>query len=457
MIRQLCFLILAYFTLLWVCYTILFITSIPRIIRKFQEMKFSNVIKKLVYANGLDITVLMPVRNGEKFIGSAIDAVLNNEYPNVYLMIINDGSSDKTLRHLIHRYHLEPSTKSFRNFIKTSHIKKVFHSLSNPRLIVIDKAHEQNISSAADCLNAGLNLCHTPLLATIDADTIITKDTLTQLLYQYLTTPHCVAVGGDIFIPVQHKKIKKPLTQKISFNPTLGVQITEYLRSFIYGHEFWGDIGDALCHSGALTLLETKRVVELGGFDTDNFSYDAEIIMRIHDESLKNKFPYRIQYAPAAIAWSLQPPNISGLWEQRRRWQRGLLRSLALHKHMLFNPNYGRVGMLGMPFYVVFEIFGPVVEGISYLLLIAALWSHALIKEELFWFLMLAWAFLFILTVSSVLINFLTFNQYHRKSDLFKLLLMNLFDVVFYRPIRSFCALFSTLEYLFNRLRGKPL
>jgi len=407
MIQVISFYILCYFALLWVCYTILFLTSIPRIIRKFQEIHFSNVIQGLVYPHGLDITVMMPVRNYEQRIGMSIDAVLNNHYPNTFLIVVNDGSTDGTLKQLIKRYKLKKTSKSFRNFIQTSEIKQVYQSTLYPHFLVVDKLHDQRVASAADVLNVALNLCRTPLCVTIDGDTIIMPDTLTYMVYAYLTTPNCAAVGGDIFIPDESKN-NQPIMNQIPKNPTLGVQVVEYLRSFIYGHEFWGNLGGALCHSGALTLFETKRLIELGGFDVDNFSYDAEIIMRLHHHNLKNKMPYHIRYSPSAIAWSAQPTTLKGLWSQRNRWQRGLLRSLGRHMSMLFNPQFGRVGMMGMPFYVLFEIFGPLVEGIAYLTLLVALCIHQIDLHELVWFLLLAWAYIFILSVSSVLINYLT-------------------------------------------------
>ncbi len=448
--------ILCYFTLLWICYTTLFLISIPRIIRKFQETYFSDLIKDLVYPEGLGITVMMPVLNYEKHIGLAIDSILKNNYSNTFLIVINDGSTDQTLKHLIKRYQLKITSQSYRYAIPTSHVNRIYQSTIHPHFIVINKAHDQKIFSAADCLNSALNLCRTPLCVTIDADTIITPDTLSRLIYIYLTTPDCVAIGGNIFIPDQ-PKIKKARFKKIPNHPTLGIQVTEYLRSFVYGHEFWSPLGGSLCHSGALTLFETSRLVELGGFDTDNYSYDAEIIMRIHDKSLSQNIPYRIRYAASAIAWSAQPTTIKELWAQRQRWQRGLLRSLGRHVHMLFNPRYGRVGLLGMPFYTLFEIFGPVVEGVAYLTAIIG-WSLNLIdRQELLWLLLIAWSYIFIVSISSLLIHYLTLNQYHHKTDLLKVLWLNLIDVFFYRPIRSFCALFSTIQYFVNRLRGLPL
>jgi hypothetical protein len=292
---------------------------------------------------------------------------------------------------------------------------------------------------------------------TIDSDTIVASNAISNLIYRYLTTPHCVAVGGSIYIPDDVNDFEKPIIGRLPTNPTLGVQVVEFLRSFIYGHEFWSGIGGALCYPGAFTLFETKRLIELGGYDTQNYSYDAEIIMRIHHDSLKHQFPYYVYNAPSAIAWACQPRTLKGLWAQRNRWQRGLLRSLGKHKAMFLNPRFGKVGLFAMPFYAFFEIYGPVVEGLAYLLFIYVLCTGQVIQNEFIWYILLAWGFIFVLSLSCVLIDHLHLKVYQGKWDFFKLIIFNLVDVLFYRPFRGFCAVFATLQYFWNRLLQRPL
>jgi len=89
----------------------------------------------------------------------------------------------------------------------------------------------------------------------------------------FLTQPHCIGIGGNIYVP-NHFEISKNITkiQDIPSNITLASQVVEYLRSFIYGHEGWTPLGGALCHAGAFTLLEKKIVTDVGGYDAYNFS-----------------------------------------------------------------------------------------------------------------------------------------------------------------------------------------
>ena len=326
-----------------------------------------------------------------------------------------------------------------------------------PHFIVIDKQHSPFENSGADCINAGLNVCRTPLYLTVDADTILEKEALTRILFTYLITPHCVAVGGAIYVPdkiqIQNGQVLKT---NIPANPVLGVQVCEYLRSFIYGREGWGLVGGALCHPGAFTLFETKAVIDAGGYDSANFSYDAEITMKLHHVMRKNKFPYNIAFCPSAISWSEEPSTLKGLWNQRSKWQRGLLRCLWLHKKMLFNPFYGITGMLAFPYFILFEIFGVVVEAISYIVFILALCFVPGSLVSLAWLMILAWTYMLFITMSCMILSILTYDKYYSKWDILHIFGLTLLDMIFYRQWRAFCALFSSFAYVFNRLKGLP-
>jgi cellulose synthase/poly-beta-1,6-N-acetylglucosamine synthase-like glycosyltransferase len=237
----------------------------------------------------------------------------------------------------------------------------------------------------------------------------------------------------------------------------LGVQVIEYLRSFFYGHEGWSRIGGAMCHSGACTMFERRAVLEVGGYDRDNYSYDSDIVMKLHDWMRKNKYPYHVAYASSAIAWASQPSGLIDFWNQRNRWQRGLWRSFFKHIHMIFNPKYGKTGMLGFPYYFLFEILGPVIEGIAYIIFFVLLLTKGIHFIQLFWFILMAWGFVFLMTLSCILLNYLTYQEYALKIDMIYLLLLTVAEVLFFRPFRAIGAVWSTLQFTWNRLLGKCL
>jgi cellulose synthase/poly-beta-1,6-N-acetylglucosamine synthase-like glycosyltransferase len=449
-------LILGYFAILWTGYLILLLFTALTIVNKYRETTINPVIDALNAKPFLPITIIIPAYNETTRIINAITAVLQSDYRNIHIIIVNDGSQDKTLQLLINTYALVKVPPAIKIMQSTGEVYDYYISKHIAHFMVIDKQHSPYENSAADCINAGLNACRTPLYVTVDADTTLEPQALSRMLFTYLITPHCIAVGGAIYVPDPAQIVNgRVLSTIIPDNPVLGVQVCEYLRSFIYGRQGWSGIGGALCHPGAFTLLETKAVQDAGGYDAANFSYDAEVIMQLHHHMRKQRFPYRIAFAASAIAWSEEPDTLVKLWGQRNRWQRGLLRCLSRHKAMVFNPFYGITGLIAFPYYILFEIFGPVVEALSYLLLLLALYWLPSANRLIFWCILLAWTYMLFITLACTILSLLTYDKYHRKNDILHIVALTLFDMVFYRQWRAFCALFSSLHYVYNRLRGK--
>ena len=457
-LNWICIIILIYFAVLWLGYLMFLLATFSTIIRKYLESNNNNMISSINHNSSLPITIIIPAYNEALRIENTITALLNSDYQNIHIIIINDGSTDSTLQLLIDKYQLVPVANAFKTKIKTGKIRAYYQSKIIKNFIVIDKEHSPYLNSAADSVNAGLNICRTPVYLTVDADTILEPEALSRILFVYLTNPHCVAVGGDIYVPDPTQiKNGKMMSTNIPRNFLLGTQVTEYLRSFLYGREGWTIFGGALCHPGAFTLLETQAVHEVGGYDSYNFSYDAEIIIKIHHHMRKNHYPYSVVYAPSAISWSIEPNKLKNFWRQRSYWQRGLLRCIALHKQMILNPNYGITGLFAFPYYILFEIFGPVVEGISYIIVLILLCISSVNYSNILWLLFLAWGYMMFITMSCVVLSIVTYNKYYRKMDIIYIVLLTTVDMLFFRQYRAFCAISSSIHYIINRLRGKPL
>lgn len=450
--------ILGYFALVWVGYSFFLLVTFSTVINKYKASAYNNIITTFNQKPLLPISIIIPAFNEGKRILNAITSILNSEYKNVHIIVVNDGSKDDTLDILIKTFALIKIPPAFQQKITTGAVKNYYRSETVPNFIVVDKEHSPFANSGADCINAGLNVCRTPIFLTVDSDTLLDPLALSRMLFAYLTHPHCVAVGGDIYVP-DTTKIKDGvlLETNISSNPVVGVQVCEYLRSFLYGREGWSLLKGSLCHPGAFTMLETEAVRDVGGYDAYNFSYDAEITLKLHHEMRRHKYPYSIIYDPSAIAWSEVPNTLKKLWNQRNYWQRGLLRCLALHKGMLFNPKYGLTGMIAFPYYILFEIFGPVVEAIAYITFIVALCFKVVLLSYWLWFLFLAWGYMLFITMSCVVLSVLTYNKFNKKMDILRIFALTTMDIFFYRPWRALCALYSSIKYVINRIAGKPL
>lgn len=449
--------ILCYFALVWLGYTFFLLVTFFTVIRKYKETEYNNIISTFNENPLLPMTIIVPAYNEAKRIVNAITAILDSAYKNTHIIVVSDGSTDTTLQLLIDTYSLIKIPPAFQQKIITGKVHAYYQSTRIPNFIVIDKEHSPFANSGADCINAGLNACRTPIYLTVDSDTILEHMALSRMLFAYLTHPHCVAVGGDIYVP-DTTKIKDGvlLESTISRHPVVGVQVCEYLRSFLYGREGWTLLGGSLCHPGAFTLLETEAVRDVGGYDAYNFSYDAEITLKLHHEMRKKHYPYSITYAPSAIAWSEVPNTSKKLWSQRNYWQRGLLRCLARHKQMVLNPKYGVTGLLAFPYYILFEIFGPVIEALAYLMLIITLCFSSISLTHFAWFIFLSFGYMLFITMSCVVLSLLTYNKFYRKMDILHIFVLTLVDLIFYRQLRAFSAMFGTIHYVINRLRGKP-
>ncbi len=231
--------ILFYFAALGIGYTILLIASFPDILRKFNENVHGNV-GELINRQGLiPITIITPAYNEATrgVILNCIYSILNSEYKNVNLIVINDGSTDNTLELLIDTFALYEVPIAVKQKIKTANLQHSYQSRLYPNLIVLDKEH----SNTGDTMNAGINACHTPLFATVDADTILEPEALTRIIFTFLSNKHCVSVGGAVYVLNGNKAENgKFLTHPhISSGYVPAIQSCEYLRSFLFGRSGW--------------------------------------------------------------------------------------------------------------------------------------------------------------------------------------------------------------------------
>jgi cellulose synthase/poly-beta-1,6-N-acetylglucosamine synthase-like glycosyltransferase len=146
------------------------------------------------------------------------------------------------------------------------------------------------------------------------------------------------------------------------------------------GRVGWATLKSLLIISGAFGLFHRRRVVDAHGYLTrsehylkDTVGEDMELVVRLTRGLQENGIPYAIQYAYDANCWTEIPERLKILNRQRDRWQRGLLDIVTFHSKMIGNPRYGRTGMIGFPYFLLFEVLGPWFEAEGYLALAASL------------------------------------------------------------------------------------
>ena len=447
---------LIYFAALAGWYTFLMLSAFPDIIRNYQEEKYGN-LDQLMNNCTIPLTMVIPAFNEEKRILNCLYSILQSTYKNIRIIVVNDGSTDETLNILINEFSLVEVPPVINQMLPTSAIRHYYQSQRYKNLMVIDKDHGP-AGNGADCHNAGLNATITPIMMTIDADTIVEPEGISNILYGFLSHRHCISAGGSLYVlngnKIQHGQL---VTKKIPSRFIPALQSIEYLRSFTYGRAGLNAFAGALCYPGAFTIFETKALKDFGGFDADNFSYDAEITIRLHHKMRQLKYPTHVRFVSNARAWTLVPDTLKAYWNQRNRWQRGMLLSACKHLSMLFNSNYGIVGLTSFPAYVIFEIFAPVIEFIAYVALILTLIFDLATWPVIGWYLLLAWGYITLITIATFYLSLLSINTFHRFFDLLRVIWLVTLEMLGFRQFRAFCCFYSTLQFMVNRLLGKNL
>ncbi len=346
---------------------------------KAQSRQWNLKSISMLFRNKMlpSISIIAPAFNEEKNIIESTKSLLNLNYPDYELIIVNDGSKDETLLRLIKGFRLVRVDYAYSPSLKTEPIRGIYRNPSLPKLVVIDKSN----GGKADSLNAGINVANKTYFCGIDADSLLEPEALLRLasltLDESVETP---ALGGNIF-PINGCTVDKGQVTDIRIprNPLAGFQTIEYLRAFMAGRLGWQKINTLMIISGAFGLFRKDRIIGIGGYMTQNGVYrkdtvgeDMELVVRIARLMHEMKHPYKILYAFNANCWTEVPEDLKSLRSQRYRWHRGLIDILFFHRKMLFNASYGRVGLIAMPYFFIFEAFGPMLEFQGYVMVVLA-------------------------------------------------------------------------------------
>lgn len=437
-----------YFILIYLVYAVLNIFAVVRIRRYLQVAELAaadNVFSSL----DLPVSVIVPAYNETDSIITSTRAMLQVEYPDYEVIVVNDGSTDDTLQKLSDEFNLQPFPEAYRQRVPCKRIRGVYRSALYPALRVIDK---ENGGSKADALNAGINSCRYPIFCAVDADSILQPDSLRRAVRPFLEEPKTIATGGTVRI-ANGCIVRGGFLEEVRLpsNFLALFQVVEYLRAFLYGRMGWTQMNAVLIVSGAFGVFDKEAVVRVGGYDSEAIGEDIELILRLHRHFCELGEKYKISFVPDPICWTDGPEDIDTLGKQRTRWQHGLGQSLALHKTLLFNRRSGAVGWVAVPFFYIFELFGPVVEIAGYLFMSIAGFYGWIEWGTALTFFFLAIGLGVMLSTSALVLEEMSFHVYPRTRDLFKLFAVAILENIGYRQM----TLLWRIRGLVSWLRGK--
>lgn len=434
---------LLYFVLINLGYIGLNLLAIPTLRRKISLRPLENLPP--IYS-GFEppVSLLVPAYNEEATIASSVRSLLQLDYPEFEIVVVNDGSKDRTMEALIEAFELESFPEAYWRRLKTKELRTIYHSRTIPQLRVIDKEN----GGKADALNVGINASRYPLFCAMDADSILQRDSLRRVIEPFLDDPDTVATGGTVRIAngctVSGGHLERV---ELPSNPLALLQIVEYLRAFLFGRLGWATVNAVLIISGAFGVFRKDVVVEAGGYLADTIGEDMELIVRLHRVLREKGVPYAIHFVPDPICWTEAPESLSILKNQRIRWQRGLAESL--HKNLgLMGKGGGAPGLLAFPFFMIFECYGPLIEVAGYVFMTAMYLIGGISGQAFVAFLALAFCLGFMLSVSALMLEEMSFHIYPRFSQAGLLVLTAILENVGYRQLVTVWRLIGLTRWM---------
>lgn len=379
--------VLVYFavlTLYYACAAFLGLGVIVASSRELSPVALKDLVEHRYYK---PVSVLVPAYNEEGVITQTVDSLLALRFPQYEVIVSVDGATDRTLARLIVAFGLRDSPEIYRRSVGTNKVRRVLRSPEHPELTVLDKEN----GGRADAVNAAVNLARYPLVCVMDADSLLNPEALARASRLFIEDDAVVAVGGSLRplngAVVEHGAVVDAAAPSRWVER---VQVLEYARSFFIARAAWSRLGSLMIISGAFGVFRREAVIEVGGWTPGLVADDMEMVLKLHRHFRDRALRYRIAFTPDPLCWTQVPRRVRDLQAQRSMWERGVLEVLWRYRRMLFNPRYGRIGLVGVPYLWLFEIGATVVETTGYLLVVVSLAAGLLDVRFLLLFLVLA-------------------------------------------------------------------
>lgn len=444
---------LIYVTLLLSSYVFIGVFSSLELYSYHSKNKDFDDHQIMAYHELPSICIIAPAYNEELSIIANIRSLMMMQYPKIQIIIVNDGSKDKTLEKAIKEYDLTMVDYAYDAVIPTAKVRGIYKSLDKTYsgLILVDKEN----GGKADALNVGINVSRSDLVLCIDVDCIIEPDGILKMVKPFLKEnkgKRVIAAGGVIRV-VNSCEINEGIVTKVNYpeNFWAKFQVLEYFRAFTMGRMAWSRLNGLMMVSGAFGLFDREIVKAVGGYDKTTVGEDLELVVRMRKYMYNKKEPHRVAFIPDPLCWTEVPSSLKILSRQRKRWAKGCIDTLKKHRDMNLNPKYGVVGMLSFPYWVYFEWFGPLVEFFG-LLFIVLLTIFNLVNFR-FLIILALFVFSYSMAFSSFAVFFESFyfHKYKGYKFLTQIIRMAFYEMFIYHPITLWFTIQGNYEYFIKK------
>jgi peptidoglycan-N-acetylglucosamine deacetylase len=275
------------------------------------------------------VSILIPAYNEEEVIVETVDAALASNYPHLEIIVVDDGSADRTLELLEEHFAGQPRVR-------------ILHQVNRGKPAALDRALAEASS---------------PIVVTIDADTSIAADAVAKLVRNF-ADPRVGAVAGNVKVANRTRWLTR-------------WQALEYITSQNLEKRAFDLLNCIPVVPGAVGAWRMEAVRACGGFTAETVAEDTDLTIAIRRSG------WRISYDEEAVGYTQAPETAEALVRQRFRWTFGTLQSVWKHRDTLGRARYGTLGWVALPNIFLFQfllpLFSPIIDLLF--LLSLALWG----------------------------------------------------------------------------------
>ena len=398
------------------------------------------------------ISIIGSAYNEELTVIDNVHSLLNVYYPNFDVIVVNDASTDDTMKLLFDEFKLVeiPYTNTFR--VPSSKILHVYRSTTHDNLIVVDKEHG---GFKSDGINAGINITDSPYFVNTDVDCIVEPMALYRMMW-HVVNSHDPMIGVSATMlmgngcKVEEGRVVEPA---VSWNPLPWYQQIEYMRSFLIGKLGWSRINTLPNISGGFGLFNTEVVVKSGGYDTTSMAEDVDMLLRMVTYMTNSGQKFRIAQEPKVCCWTEGPFSLLTIYRQRKRWGRGMCEIISHHWKLFFNPRFKRYGMLTLPYIFFFEFIAPILEVAGFGFMVWLVLASKVNWTTAFVIFGMIYLFSVLISVLTLIYDYSTRAVKWKRTgwSYFKLMIAGVTEPFIYHPIITVCTLIGYINFLRKR------